>query len=141
MKKGIKVALIIIVIAIVGTALLLVMGSENLEMESTNINSTNNITEAEEIADAQNKDVFVLFTSDTCTWCDKLKSDTLSDEKVIEKINKYYVTAVVDIDKQPDVANAYHAVATPVIVLLDSNGTEKARLNGYYGPAELLEYI
>ena len=59
----------------------------------------------------------------------------------MSRLDKEYVTAIVNIDEQPEIARSFNAVATPVMIFLDNNGTEKERLNGFYGPNELLEYM
>lgn len=139
MKRRIKTALVIAAVVIIGALAVVVAGDAG--HGESDLNATDNLTKAQEIADEQDKEVFVVFTSHACSWCEKLEQDTLSDERIISKLNEEYVTAIVDIDKQPEVARAYNAVATPIMVFLDSNGTEEARLNGYYGPEELLEYM
>ncbi|WP_178649033.1 thioredoxin family protein [uncultured Methanobrevibacter sp.] len=140
MDKKIKIALlVVIVIAIAAIAYGGISANEPSSKKT--INATNNLTEAMEIASEQDKDVFLVFTSDTCQWCNKLNKETLSDEKVMSRLDKEYVTAIVNIDEQPEIARSFNAVATPVMIFLDNNGTEKERLNGFYGPNELLEYM
>lgn len=140
MDKKIKIALlVVIIIAIAAIAYGGISANEPSSKKTLNV--TNNLTEAMEIASEQNKDVFLVFTSDTCQWCNKLNKETLSDEKVMSRLDKEYVTAIVNIDEQPEIARSFNAVATPVMIFLDNNGTEKERLNGFYGPNELLEYM
>ncbi len=139
MKGVTKVVFIIILVAIIGG--LSAAYATDSDKVGDDLNTTDNLTEAEQIATEQNKDIFVVFKSDVCGWCDKLEQETLADERIISKLDEKYVTAIIDIDKQPDVARAYNVAVTPIMLFLDNNGTEKARLNGFYGPQELVEYM
>lgn len=140
MDRKLKIALIVIII--IGALIIAYVGISNNETSSTkSLNTTNNLTEAMEIATEQNKDIFLVFTKDSCQWCDKLDKETLNDERVMSRLDKEYVTTIIDIDEQPEIARSFNAVATPVMLFLDNNGTEKQRLNGFYSPNELLEYM
>lgn len=141
MDRKITIAVIVVIVI---SALIIAYAELSPDETSSNnktLNVTSNLSEAMEIAEEQDKDVFLVFTSDTCQWCDKLDKDTLSDERVMSRLDKEYVTTIVDIDEQPEIARSFNAVATPVMLFLDNNGTEKQRLNGFYGPDELLEYM
>ena len=139
MNKKFKIALIIVIIV---AAVIAYIGLSNHETTTDEkLNVTNNLTEAMDIATEQNKGIFVVFTKKSCQWCDKLDKDTLHDERVISRLNKEYVTTIIDIEEQPEVARSLNVVATPIRLFLDNNGTDKQRLNGFYGPDELLEYM
>lgn len=149
MKKPIKYGLIIVLIIIIAALVLFVMTAETEEMDEmedqssnfTVIDKASNISEAKQKAKAENKSVFVVFESDTCSYCKQLKQDTLNDARVLDKLNENYVTAIVNIDKDPNVAKEFNVYATPVMLFLDPDGNEQQRLEGYYGPEELLEYM
>ncbi len=149
MKKAVKYGIIIVLIIIIAAVILFTMTVETDEMDAmdnqtsnfTVVDTANNISEAQQKAKAENKSVFVVFESDSCSYCKQLKEDTLNDAKIIDKLNDKYVTTIVNIDKHPDVAEQFNVYATPVMVFLDPDGNEQQRLDGYYGPEELLEYM
>lgn len=118
----------------------MVMG-DDIHQDEHKLNTTDNLTKAQEIATEQNKNVFLVLMSDACHWCDKLESDTLNDEKIISKLDEKYVVAIINVEKQPQIAQTFNAIGTPIMILMDSNGTELERLNGYYGSDELIEYL
>ncbi len=105
------------------------------------LNTTDNLTLAQEIATEENKYIFLVFTSDYCDWCDELEENTLADEEIISKLDEDYVTAIINVEQQPQVAQTFNAIGTPIMILMDSNGTEFERLEGYYSPEELIEYL
>lgn len=49
-------------------------------------------------AQEQNKNVYMLITSQDCGWCRKFESTTLKDKKIIERLKKQYVLLHVDRD-------------------------------------------
>lgn len=149
MKKPVKYGLIIVLIVIIAAVVLSVMTAETEEMDEmdnesstfTVIDKADNISEAQQKAKAENKSVFVIFDSDTCSYCKMLKQDTLNDARVLEKLNEKYVTTIVNVDKNPEIAKDFNVYATPLMLFLDPDGNEQQRLDGYYGPQQLLEYM
>ena len=161
MKKEVNIIVILIII-IIGTipavmatpdtysgehelnsAMMFIAQRHHLDTYSNEqeLNTTDNLTMAQKIATEQNKNIFLVITSYSCSWCDKLEEDTLTDEEIISKLDEEYVTAIINVEEQPQVAQAFNAVGTPIMILMDSNGTEFERLDGYYGPEELIMYL
>lgn len=140
MERKLKIVLLAIII-IFAVAIAYVGLSNNETSTTKSLNVTDNLTEAMNIATEQNKGIFLVFTKNSCQWCDKLEKETLNDERVMSRLDKEYVTTIIDIEEQPEIARSFNAVATPIMLFLDNNGTEKQRLNGFYSPSELLEYM
>lgn len=151
MKKSMKYVLCLIFIIIIAVILVSAFTNEvnsnnnnttiNKEASFKTIDTADNLDDAKSKANDENKSIFVVFDSKTCYYCKLLKENTLNDANVMDKLDEKYVTTIVNIDKQPDIASAYNITATPIMLLLDSNGNEQQRLNGYMGPEELLEYL
>jgi len=83
---------------------------------------------AEAVEDDQK--VMLYFHADWCTWCDKLESDSFSDERVIEE-SQSYVNIIVDGDEESGLLKEYDIISFPTVVFLDVNGKETHRVNGY----------
>ncbi len=105
------------------------------------IDTASNVTQAIQIANDKNKSVFVVFESDTCSYCVQLRQNTLNNPEVMDKLNESYVVTIVNINDNPEIANKYNVYATPTMVILDGNGNEIKSIQGYYGPEELLKMI
>ena len=56
-------------------------------------------------AKLENKTIMIIFDQSSCVYCDMLKENTLTDSKVQEAINEKYIPAIVDINKNPMIAN------------------------------------
>ena len=47
-----------------------------------------------ELAQAQNKDIYMLISSESCKWCRKFEETTLNDQTTIDMLKKEYVLLV-----------------------------------------------
>lgn len=52
-----------------------------------------------EIGKQQNKKVLMFIHTKHCPWCNKMKKETLTDEKVVKLISEKYIFTSVDQDK------------------------------------------
>jgi thiol:disulfide interchange protein DsbD len=131
MKKIFFVALILVILAIGISA--------NFAAES--LNNTTDLNKALDDAKSQNKNVMLIFDQEGCYYCDLLKKDPLSNSDLISKLNGGYVTVIVDVNQQPQLAAEYQVFGTPVIVFMNPSQKEIGRIEGYVGADEFLDYI
>ena len=83
----------------------------------------------------------LVFDQKNCVYCDMFKEDVLSDSDVISKLNEDYITVIVDINKEPQLASQFKIYGTPIIVFLDSNQNEIERIEGYVDADEFLNTL
>ncbi len=95
------------------------------------------------LAEAQNTDkpVFVDFYTTWCYYCKELDETTFSDPRVQEKLAKNYVVAKIDADKNSNLASNYGIYGYPTLLILNSNGQEINRIEGYVDADNLLNQI
>lgn len=105
------------------------------------INNTTDLNQAVSQAQKDNKTIMLVFDQDGCYYCDLLKKDVLSNNDVISKLNEGFITVVVDINSQPQLAAKYHVVGTPTMIFLDSNQKEINKIEGYVDAGEFLNTI
>ena len=90
-------------------------------------------------ARSEDKVVLVTFYADWCVWCKRLESTTFRDEKVASALASRVVPLRLDVEGQGRQASSDLGVATlPTTLILDSDGTERGRIDGYLPPAEFL---
>lgn len=148
MKKWI---LLFAIITIALVAIFVVIGFQisNTENEQSNQNSKENIelnwyTDiAAAISEAQknNQQIFAVFTADWCSACKELDSNTLSNFEVQREVSQNYVPLKIDVDINPQLSAQYGIYGIPAILILDSNGREIKRLEGYQTPKEILSIL
>lgn len=56
-----------------------------------------------------------------CPWCRRMKSETYSNNSVIELVNKYYIPVMVDIDDEASIADKYNISSVPTVIILDGD--------------------
>ena len=105
------------------------------------LNSTLDIEQAFNDSQINNKSVLLIFDQDTCYYCDLFKQDVLSDEDVQSQLNENFIVVFVDINEQYTVAEQLQVMGTPTSVILDSNGQEVARIDGYVSSDDFLDAI
>jgi len=88
----------------------------------------------------QNKQIFLFLTAEWCGWCKKMKSETLSDPKVKEKLDQYIVY-VLDIDKEPQAAQKFKIKTVPAYMVIDSEESFTIKGSGYRSTDKFLEWL
>ena len=105
------------------------------------LNVTTDIDGAINVSQSENKTLAIIFDQDSCVYCDILKEDVLSDEEVQKELNENFIVLLVDINKNPDIAQKYNVYGTPTIQFLDSNGNDIDKIEGCPQKEELLNIV
>ena len=105
------------------------------------VNNTTDLNKAVEQAHVQNKSIMLLFDQKDCHYCDEMKEKTLSNPEVISKLNEGYITVIIDINEQSDIAAKYKVFGTPTAIFLDSNQKEIGKIEGYVDANEFLNEL
>ena len=95
------------------------------------------------INDNTDKLVLVDFETEWCVWCDRLDTDTYTDQRVIEFAKKNLISKKIDAEKNngPQQKKKYRVEGYPTILLLDSEGNEIDRIIGYRPPEEFFNEL
>jgi thiol-disulfide isomerase/thioredoxin len=88
-----------------------------------------------EQAGKQNRPILALFSASWCPTCRKLATESLTDKNVIAESRKF-VCIRVDTDERQDLSDSHNTHLIPTTLVLNSEGTEVARLVGYYSPED-----
>lgn len=87
--------------------------------------------EAFELAEQENKLVFLEVGANWCHWCHVMDDSTYSDQAVKTYLYENFILCREDSDARPDLYSAYRAWGWPAIIVFDTNGTELLKLKGY----------
>ncbi len=79
----------------------------------------------------RNLPVFLYFRSETCYWCIVFEKESLSDNRVVDILNKNFVLISIDPLKQKKAAANLNVWSSPYMIFFDSNGEEVLRIPGY----------
>lgn len=86
----------------------------------------------------QSKPIFLYFRSETCYWCIIFEKEALSDNRVIDLLNKEFVLISIDTFKQKNAAQNLNVRTTPYMIFFNKDGQEISRIPGYIPKDEFL---
>lgn len=137
MKKYIFILTILIILTLTSA----VYSVDFDDTQIPGLNVTTDIDGAFNVSQSENKTLAIIFDQDSCVYCDILKEDVLSDEEVQKELNENFIVLLVDINKNPDIAQKYNVYGTPTIQFLDSNGNDIDKIEGCPQKEELLNIV
>lgn len=102
--------------------------------------TASNYKEAVQIAGREGKPILVMFSATWCTWCQKMKAETLTDPQVSALMTNY-VYVVVDVDKERDVANKFNVKSIPAYNVTNSKEENLKSGVNYLKPSEFAVWL
>ena len=102
----------------------------------------NDVKYARDIGNSANvqKRVLLDFTSRTCPWCAKMYKYTFRDREVVQ-LSKRFVCAKIGFRRDSPDAQKYNVEGTPTYIVLDLNGAEIARHQGFLRPTDFAAWL
>ena len=83
---------------------------------------------------AEHKLVILDLEAVWCHWCHVMDATTYADPLIAKLIGEHFIAVKVDQDANPDLASRYGDWGWPATILYAEDGTEIAKLRGYYAP-------
>lgn len=91
------------------------------------------------LAKEKDKKVFVFFTGEFCSWCQKQK-DVLMEQKVLDSL-KNHVICFVDLLERKDLAKKYNVKSVPSYFIIDADEKMIKKHTGYKSADDLVSWI
>ncbi|MFO7911540.1 MAG: thioredoxin fold domain-containing protein [Desulfotignum sp.] len=92
-------------------------------------------------AKTQEKNVFLYFYAQWCTYCTKLKKTTFVDEKVLSYLEKNFVSISVDTDQNQALSQTWQVKGLPTMWFLAPDGSRISSLPGYVDGSQFLQIL
>ena len=89
-------------------------------------------------AKSHNRNVMIIFDGAACIYCEYLKEGTLTDPSVQKEINENNILLITESSASPELFQQLDVYGTPTTVILDQDGKELGRIDGYEPPEEYL---
>ena len=89
-------------------------------------------------AKAHNRNVMIIFDGAACIYCEYLKEGTLTDPSVQKEINENNILLITESSESPELFQELDIYGTPTTVILNQDGNELGRIDGYEPPEEYL---
>lgn len=86
------------------------------------------------------KPVLLFFTADWCGYCQKMKNNTMNDEKV-KDILKNYIVFYIDVDKNNDLSKKYYIKSLPTCIITNHQEKNIKNKKGYSGPVDFYNWL
>lgn len=84
--------------------------------------------------------IVVIFGASWCQWCRKLESETLTESRVMNRLENY-VYLKVDADTERKLAEKFSISGLPAMVILDSDGHVLKRDQGFKDAKEFSNWL
>jgi len=94
-----------------------------------------------EIAESRNKPIYLMFHSDSCSYCKLMDEKTFSDSKVVDYLNENFISVRVNGDKSRKIASLYKVRAYPASFFLKSNSDVIGQKLGYLDVKTFLKLV
>ncbi len=92
-------------------------------------------------AKTQDKNVFLYFYAQWCTYCTQLKKTTFVDDKVLAYLEKNFVSISVDTDQNQTLSQTWQVKGLPTMWFLTPDGGRISSLPGYVDGSQLLQIL
>jgi len=100
-----------------------------------------NYQEAFSVAHTKNKAVFILFSTEYCRWCTKLKETTLKDATLQSRLEKEFVVLFLDKNKD-NYPSKYKVRGVPAVYMTDKNEEIFTSMVGYHkNPKDYIKWF
>ncbi len=76
-----------------------------------------------------------------CHWCHVMEETTYSNSKVAQLINSKFIAVKVDQDSRPDLSSKWEDWGWPATIILDGDGKELVKRQGYIKKEEFLPLL
>jgi thiol:disulfide interchange protein len=97
--------------------------------------------EALELSKKHDKPIFVYFGANWCYWCKKMKTDTLNEKDVKNKLDKEYITVFIDTDKDKETTQKFKVSAIPDYMILSSDEIVLKRATASKSKKDFLDWL
>jgi len=92
-------------------------------------------------AKIENKAVFILFSTEYCRWCTKLKKNTLEDSEIKARLKKEFIVLFLNRDKD-QYPTKYKVKGVPAVYMTDKNEEIFTSMIGYHkNPNDYLKWF
>lgn len=97
--------------------------------------------EALELSAKNNKNIFIFFEADWCSWCKKMKSEVLDSKEISSELESKYIILYVDVDNNKILSTKYKVKSIPEFLILSKDEDVLIRNSGYLNSEQFLSII
>lgn len=87
------------------------------------------------------KPILITFTASWCHYCHKLLDETFTDQKVIARVNEYFVPVVLDADENEKAVELLGIEAFPSTVVISPDLNILGRITGFHKAPQMAQHL
>lgn len=87
------------------------------------------------------KPILITFTASWCHYCHKLLDETFADQKVIARVNEYFVPVVLDADENERAVQLLEIEAFPSTVVISPELNILGRITGFHKAPQMVQHL
>jgi thioredoxin-related protein len=125
-----KLVYLVIVVVALG-ALYYVIPQDGSHTEPPTETQAQTLEEAIQMANEQDKLVFVYINSTNCPYCRMMEKEFDQSDEFKKIIGEQFVWVTLDFQKNLDLVRKYNLQGSPVIIIMDQNGEPITGMIGY----------
>jgi thioredoxin-related protein len=88
-------------------------------------------------AQAQDRPILCFVTMESCYYCEKMSRDTYSNRDVLQLIQRDYVLASTDVNRDPELIRRLNIRQFPTTLIIGADASVVDAITGYVGPEQL----
>ena len=92
-------------------------------------------------AKSANRTVMLFAMSNTCHWCDQMKTSTFTDAAVVKMMNDNFYAVKLQADKDSVAATKFGLESVPTIIFFDVSGNMKKTYKGFVKADVMMQYL
>lgn len=96
--------------------------------------------QAKRMSQESNRRILVMFTAEWCSWCQKMKNETLHDPGV-QTAMQNYIFLMIDTDKDSSVSSKFGVRGLPTFVITDSTEAKLRVASGYQDKDKFIQFL
>lgn len=122
-----KLVYLIVVVVALGALYYVIPSPEGTYTET----QAETLEEAIQMAEEQDKLVFVYINSDNCPYCRKMEKAFNTSKEFQTIIDERFIWVTLDFVKNPELVRKYNLQGPPVIIIMDQKGEAITGMLGY----------
>jgi len=101
----------------------------------------NTYAEAITSSKESNCNIFLFFGAPWCGFCEQMKSTTLANSEVDNKLKTKFVVLIIDTDEDKSVAEKFGVRSIPAYMIINHEGGVLKKTTGYKAKTEFLKWL
>lgn len=126
-------------VSLIATLVLLVM-FQNAGL-AAELKWNTNLKQAAAESQKTGKPILITFTASWCHYCHKLMDETFTDQKVIARVNEYFVPVVLDADENDRAVELLGVEAFPSTVVISPELNVLAKIRGFHPAPQMAQQL